>query len=328
MGEVVMSELFKYGLLAVAIVCLELFYFRVAIRYHIIDKPNERSSHHLPTVRGAGIIFLFAVLIWFALEQTNYWFVVSIVLLGIISFLDDLKTISSALRISVHLVSMALLFYETSFSTAFPLGLVIVSFIVAVGILSAFNFMDGINGITGIYALVTLSTLWFINRYHINFTTSDLLVMVTIGLVIFLFFNFRKKAACFAGDVGSITLAGILVFWLLQLIVATHDFRWIILLAVYGIDSVSTICFRLYRRENIFKAHRSHLYQYLSNELKWPHRMVSLLYGFLQLLINLAYLTWFQFQPWYFMVLLTVACALLYLLGRKLVLQKIAGLAQ
>jgi UDP-N-acetylmuramyl pentapeptide phosphotransferase/UDP-N-acetylglucosamine-1-phosphate transferase len=150
MGEVVMSELFKYGLLAVAIVCLELFYFRVAIRYHIIDKPNERSSHHLPTVRGAGIIFLFAVLIWFALEQTNYWFVVSIVLLGIISFLDDLKTISSALRISVHLVSMALLFYETSFSTAFPLGLVIVSFIVAVGILSAFNFMDGINGITGL----------------------------------------------------------------------------------------------------------------------------------------------------------------------------------
>lgn len=328
MGDVVMSELFKYGLLAVAILCLELFYFRVAIRYHIIDKPNERSSHQLPTVRGAGIIFLFIVLIWFALEQTNYWFTGSIVLLGIISFLDDLKTISSGLRISVHLVSMAMLFYQSSFSDAFPLGLVIVSFIVCVGILSAFNFMDGINGITGIYALVVLCSLWFINRYQVPFATNDLLYMVSIGLVIFLFFNFRKKAACFAGDVGSITLAGILIFWLLQLIVATHDFRWIVLLAVYGIDSVITICFRLHRRENIFKAHRSHLYQYLSNELKWPHRAVSLLYGFLQLLINLAYLSWFQFQPWYFTVLWMVACALLYLLSRRLVLQKIAELAR
>ena len=328
MGEVVMSELFKYGLLAVAILCLELFYFRVAIRYRIIDKPNERSSHQLPTVRGAGIIFLFIVLIWFAFEQRNFWFVASIVLLGIISFLDDLKTISSGLRISVHLVSMAMLFYQTSFSDAFPLGVVIVSFIVCVGILSAFNFMDGINGITGIYALVGLCSLWFINRYQVPFATNDLLYMVAIGLVIFLFFNFRKKAACFAGDVGSITLAGILIFWLLQLVVASHDFRWIVLLTVYGIDSVITICFRLLRRENIFKAHRSHLYQYLSNELKWPHRAVSLLYGFLQLLINLAYLSWFQFQPWYFTILLIVACALLYLFSRRLVLQKIAELAR
>ena len=102
----------------------------------------------------------------------------------------------------------------------------------------------------------------------------------------FNFFNVRKKAKCFAGDVGSVSIAMIVMFSLLQLINATGNLVYILFLAVYGVDSILTIIHRLTKRENIFEAHRSHLYQWLVKPGPFSHLQMAMFYGLSQLLIN------------------------------------------
>jgi UDP-N-acetylmuramyl pentapeptide phosphotransferase/UDP-N-acetylglucosamine-1-phosphate transferase len=147
--------------------------------------------------------------------------------------------------------------------------------------------MDGINGITGAYSLITILSLHFINEYHIPFVKNEWLIVSAMALLVFNFFNFRKKAKCFAGDVGSVSMAFIIIFFLLQLILKTGDLKYIGFLLIYGIDSISTILFRLIRRENIFEAHRSHFYQHLANVKGWQHLWISSLYMIVQLIVNL-----------------------------------------
>ena len=311
-----MTDLLKYSALTLVLIGFELMYFKLAIRYQIIDRPNERSSHNSPTVRGAGIIFPFTILVWFAVEQMTPWFVLGTMLLAFISFIDDLKTVPSGLRLIMHIVAMALLFYQLSLGLLMPSWIIAILFVISVGILSAFNFMDGINGITGIYALVALATFWFIHNQQLAFTDTNLIVMLGLAVLIFLFFNFRQQAVCFAGDVGSITLAFFLCFFLLQLITTTGNFNWIVLFAVYGIDSVITILFRISRKENIFQPHRTHLFQYLSNEMNWSHQIVSVVYGGVQLLINVLFIWYIQYKPWYATILFLLFSIGLYLIIR------------
>lgn len=311
-----MTDLLKYSALTLVLIGFELMYFKLAIRYQIIDRPNERSSHNSPTVRGAGIIFPFTILVWFAVEQIAPWFVLGTVLLAFISFIDDLKTVPSGLRLIMHIVAMAMLFYQLSLGLLMPIWIIAIVFVISVGILSAFNFMDGINGITGIYALVSLTTFWFIHNQKLAFTNTNLIEMLGLAVFIFLFFNFRQQAVCFAGDVGSITLAFFLCFFLLQLITTTGNFNWIVLFTVYGIDSVITILFRISRKENIFQPHRTHLFQYLSNEMNWSHQFVSIVYGGVQLLINVLFIWYIQSQPWYATILFLLFFIGLYLIIR------------
>lgn len=146
--------------------------------------------------------------------------------------------------------------------------------------------MDGINGIMGAYSLITILSLYFINEYHIPFVINEWMIVSAMALLVFNFFNFRKKAKCFAGDVGSVSMAYIIIFFLLLLIIKSGDFKYIGLLLFYGLDAVSTIIFRLARRENIFEAHRSHFYQYLANVKGWPHLGVSALYMLVQIMVN------------------------------------------
>jgi UDP-N-acetylmuramyl pentapeptide phosphotransferase/UDP-N-acetylglucosamine-1-phosphate transferase len=146
--------------------------------------------------------------------------------------------------------------------------------------------MDGINGITGTYSLITILSLYFINETQIAFVFSEWLIIVAISLLVFNFFNFRKKARCFAGDVGSVSMAFIIIFFLLLLILKTQDLKYIGLLLFYGLDTVTTLIFRLIRRENIFEAHRNHFYQHLANVKGWPHLRVSALYLVVQLMMN------------------------------------------
>ena len=119
-----------------------------------------------------------------------------------------------------------------------------------------------------------------------GFIDMPYLYVTGLSLLVFCFFNFRKKAKCFAGDVGSITIAFILLFALGKLILQTGDFAYIIFLAVYGADAILTICHRIQLHENLGEAHRKHAYQLMANELKMPHVNVSLIYMALQLAIS------------------------------------------
>jgi UDP-N-acetylmuramyl pentapeptide phosphotransferase/UDP-N-acetylglucosamine-1-phosphate transferase len=277
-----------YILLLISLFAAELIYFRIADYFNIIDKPNQRSSHTQVTLRGGGIIFYIGILFYFALEGFKYpWFFVGLSLITLVSFADDIKPRPARIRLLVHFSAMILMFYQWNLFE-FPWYYTILALVICTGILNAYNFMDGINGITGGYSLVIAAALWYINLYKINFIDTNLIYCLILALIVFDFFNFRKKAKCFAGDVGSISVAFILLFLLGKLILFTNDFSYIILLAVYGVDSVLTIIHRLILKENIFEPHRKHLYQLLANELKLPHLFVSSMYMILQGLIVLG----------------------------------------
>jgi len=269
---------------------IELIYFKIANHYNIIDQPNHRSSHTAVTIRGGGIIFGVAGLLSFFLFGFHYlFFSIGLFLIALISFLDDMHTLNNRVRLIVHGLSVLLLFTQLDV-IYFPWYFTAIGVVVVIGTINAYNFMDGINGITGGYSLLLLATLYYIDQYIIDFTSIELLLTVIISVVVFNFFNFRKKAKCFAGDVGSVSIAFIIVFLLGQLIFRTQNPIYILFLLIYGLDTVTTIFFRIMRKENIFKAHRSHFYQFLANEKKWPQLAVVALYLVVQLFINLLIL--------------------------------------
>lgn len=275
-----------YVIIFVLLILLELAYFRVADRFNIIDKPNLRSSHTRITLRGGGIVFIFGAWLYAAFYGLDYGcFLLGLSLIGLVSFIDDIHSLPDSVRLVVQFAAMFLMFYQFGILNWNDWWIVLIALIVCVGITNAYNFMDGINGITGGYSLAVLAPLIFLNEKW-RFVEMSFLWVTALSLLVFCFFNFRKRAKCFAGDVGSITIAFILLFAIGKLILQTGDFAFIVFLAVYGADSVLTICHRIQLHENLGEAHRKHAYQLMANELKVPHIVVSLIYMALQLVIS------------------------------------------
>jgi UDP-GlcNAc:undecaprenyl-phosphate/decaprenyl-phosphate GlcNAc-1-phosphate transferase len=288
-----------------------LVYFILADKFNIIDKPNERSSHSKVTIRGGGIIFTIAAVIWFFFFGfSEPYIIVALMAIALISFLDDVIVLSNKIRIAVHMLSVSILFWQLQVF-GLPWYIVVISYIFTIGWINAFNFMDGINGITAFYALVLLGTLLWISQttQFIEIDNgNDLIILLIISVLLFSFFNARKRAKTFAGDIGSVGMAFLLAWFLLKLIIETGRIEYILFVSVYGIDSVATIVFRLKRKENIFQAHRSHLYQYLSNEIGVSQVLVSTLYSIVQLSINIIVIIFIQLD------IMSVTLFLLFLL--------------
>ena len=285
----------QYLLITLVLFLLELFYFKIADRYNIVDKPNHRSAHTEITLRGGGIIFWFAALLYFAQHiENNYFFFAGISLVSLVSFWDDIQSLSNKIRISVHFLAISLIFYDLGvFESVHVIG-VLVAYILAIGLINAYNFMDGINGITGLYTLVVMGSLLYVNQKIKVFIDADFIQYAMMASLVFLFFNFRKKAKCFAGDVGSIAIAFWVIYLVLKLILVTNSLVWLLFLAVYGVETVCTILHRLYLKENIFEAHRLHLYQVLSNEYKMQHRLVAAFYGMAQVIVSVLVVVLYQ----------------------------------
>lgn len=304
-----------YLLIFFVLLGLELLYFKVANRFNIIDKPNERSSHTSVTLRGGGVVFYMGAFLYFILSKGSYsFFMLGLTLIGAVSFVDDIKSVSRKTRLIVQFVAMGLMFYELGLFTDFPLWYLLVALIFFTGITNAYNFMDGINGITGGYSLVVLGALYYINQTVTPFTDSSFLITMNLAVLVFNIFNFRVKAKCFAGDVGAVSIAFIILFFLGQLILKTGDLAYLILLVVYGVDSVLTIIHRLLLKENIFDAHRKHAYQILANELKWKHTLVSSLYMVVQLGINIGFIALGATNHWIYFLGVLITLALVYIL--------------
>lgn len=262
-------------------------YFYLAKKYEILDRPNDRSSHIKATIRGGGILFSISALVYFCFEKHIYpYFFSGLLVISIISFWDDIKSLSNRIRLSFHLISIILLFIQLGIFSEFGLIPIFVLTIFSVGILNAYNFMDGINGLTGLYSLVGLLNLFILDKYFINFTESNLIIYIILSVSIFLFFNFRSRAICFSGDVGSISMAFLMLFLIYSLIDHSGNIKFIFFLFLYGLDSIYTIVYRILNKENIFKAHRSHFYQILVHNYKYSHLSVATFYGILQLFLN------------------------------------------
>ena len=305
-----------YLIVLVLLFLAELFYFYIADKYNIIDKPNERSSHARITLRGGGVIFYFGVLAYFLTNHFEYpWFMLALTLVTLISFIDDIRSTSQVLRLVFHFSAMGLMFYQWGLFSL-PWWTILVALIICTGIINAYNFMDGINGITGGYSLIILGALAFINHSVVSFAEPDLIYTMLCAVLVFNFFNFRKRAKCFAGDVGAVSIAFSILFLIGRLIIQTGDFSWIILLVVYGIDSVLTIVHRLMLHENIGLPHRKHMYQIMANELRMPHVVVALIYMMMQAIVVIGYLILREYGYWYLLGSVFLL-SMLYLLFMK-----------
>lgn len=304
-----------YILIFVLLLVAELVYFRIADRYNIIDKPNERSSHSTIVLRGGGIIFLIGAWVWSAFFGFEYpWFLAGLTLIAGVSFVDDIHSLPDSVRLVAQFAAAAMAFYQLGILHWPMWWIVLVALIVYVGATNVINFMDGINGITAGYSLAVLVPLAVVNIIlHQSAINLSLILTTIIAAVVFCIFNFRPKgkAKCFAGDVGSIGIAFILLFLLGNVIMKTGDITWLIFLLVYGVDGCLTIVHRIMLHENLGEAHRKHAYQIMANELKIGHVKVTLLYMAMQLVVSFGFV---------YLCPDTVLCHWVYLIGALAVL--------
>lgn len=305
-----------YIILFISLIILQLAYFKIADKYDIIDKPNQRSSHNRVTIRGGGIIFYIGALLYFLLTGFEYpWFFAGLTVIAGISFADDITPLPPRLRLVIHLAAISLMLYELSFFSV-PWYYTAAAAILCVGIINVYNFMDGINGLTVGYSLVTAGALWYANNYITVFTDNGLIYALILSFAVFGIFNFRNKAKCFAGDIGSVSAAFLIVFLLGGLIITTRDISYLTLLAVYGVDGGLTIIHRIMLRENISQPHRKHAYQILANELAIPHVAVSLIYMVLQTAVS-AGLFIFHDHRYIYMAAVIAALSVIYVILMK-----------
>ena len=325
-----------YLIIFVLLLVAELVYFKIADKFNIIDKPNQRSSHSTIVLRGGGVIFSLSMIVWAIVMAVkgegqlviSYLpFLAGLLMVAGVSFWDDVKSLPDSVRLIVQFVAMGLMFWSMNlFSVmSYELGvmsqwmqilltalIVLAALIVCVGATNVINFMDGINGITAGYSLAVLLPLVLLNQ-ELVFMEPSFLIVAILGVLVFCIFNFlpKGKAKCFAGDVGSIAIAFIMLFAIGKLVVLTGDVTYLIFLLVYGVDGCLTICHRIMLHENLGEAHRKHAYQLMANELKIGHVKVSLLYMAMQLVVSLGFI---------YVCPNTVLAHWMYLLGAVIVL--------
>ena len=297
-----MNSLATYLIIGAILLIIELIYFSIADRFNIIDKPNERSSHSTIVLRGGGIIFVISMIVWLILQMVQgEWcmvqdylpFMVGLILVCGVSFIDDIRSLPDSVRLVAQFVAMILMFYQLDMLHVDMWWAVILALIVCVGASNIINFMDGINGITGAYAMASLIPLYILNNgVNGGFVDNSFVITMMLADVVFCYFNFRPrgKAKCFAGDVGSLGVAFLLLFLIGCKVMQTGDITYLVFLVVYGVDGVLTICHRIMLHENLGQAHRKHVFQLMANELKMSHITVSLIYACLQLAISLGFI--------------------------------------
>lgn len=339
-----MNIYLTYTLIVALLVAAKLVYFRIADRFNIIDKPNERSSHSKVVLRGGGIIFTLGLWIWSAFFGFQYpWLLAAVTLAAGVSFVDDIHSLPDSVRLVTQFVAMGMMFWQLGLIQPSLWWAVILALIVCVGATNIYNFMDGINGITAGYSLVVLVPLLLVNRSFASlrmteglvsgmsdlvghdggvFVRESLIVVTILSVLVFSCFNFRPrgKAKCFAGDVGSVGIAFILLFMIGALIMKTGDITWLMFLVVYGVDGVMTILHRIMLHENLGEAHRKHAYQLMANELGMSHVTVSLIYMAMQLVISLVMIYLIPntvLAHWIYLVAVILVLAAAYVLFMK-----------
>ena len=230
--------------------------------------------------------------VWSAFFGFDYpWFLAGLTLVAGVSFVDDIRSLPDSVRLVAQFAAAAMAFYQLDILHWNMWWIVLVALIVYVGATNVINFMDGINGITAGYSLAVLFPLAALNVDD-KFVAQSLIFTTIIAAIVFCIFNFRPKgkAKCFAGDVGSIGIAFIMLFLLGNVIIKTEDITWLIFLLVYGVDGCLTIIHRIMLHENLGEAHRKHAYQIMANELKIGHVKVTLIYMAMQLMVSLGFI--------------------------------------
>ena len=269
-----------------------LLYVMIARKFQLTDVPSLRSSHRDVTITGAGFIFpiAFFLPLVFTGEFVHYRSTLTgLLLISLVSFADDLKSVHPIIRVTVQVIAVSLLLWQTGGLFKMKPWQILPGFILVVGIINSYNFMDGINGKNAIYSIAMIGVLWILKGSGIFFLpVLPVFYSLMSALLAFSLFNVRKKAVCFSGDVGSISIAYMVSLMIIQVMIATDSAVWILLFGVYGLDSVGTIVLRLIRREKVWLPHRTHFYQFLVNEKNYPHVLVSFIYAISQFILSIV----------------------------------------
>lgn len=282
-----------YIITILALVAFELLYFKVAMRLHIVDRPNNRSSHRRVALLGAGILFYFAILFYSCTHAFPYLhFFIGATLLAVVSFADDLRPLPAWLRMLVQFGAVAAMLWAAL--PTLHVWQILLTVILFVLVLNVYNFMDGINGMLAAYSVVAVGTFTFIELFMQHYIDIDFLATILIALLIFGFFNFRTNARCFSGDVGSVVMGLTVLFIITRYDLALPDngenVSFLCFIIVFLADGLLTIAKRFLTGKNIFEPHREHLYETLACDLHVPHLRVASFYALLQLAINIGYL--------------------------------------
>jgi UDP-N-acetylmuramyl pentapeptide phosphotransferase/UDP-N-acetylglucosamine-1-phosphate transferase len=279
-----------YILIASVLIIGLITYLKIAEKWSIIDQPNSRSSHIVVTKRGGGIIYLIALVIYIISSNFNMPnIIICGLLLGIMGFIDDVKNLDFKIKLIFQCLIIGY-FLSTANYNGLEWYFLILMFFLIVSSINILNFMDGINGLTILYSFSFLISFYLINTHITAFTDSNFLLIVILSNLIIGYFNIRKKAVCFLGDVGAITMGFIYAVLTITLIVKTNSLSPLILFLFYFLDSGWTIVERLLAKENIFHPHRKHLYQLMVNEYKLSHLLVAAIYFTIQSLVNTIWL--------------------------------------
>jgi len=295
----------------------------IAKKLQLTDAPSLRSSHKEITITAAG--FIFPIAFFLPLAYTGEFIhyrstLTGLLLISLVSFSDDLKSVHPVIRVTVQVIAVSLLLWQTGGLFKMKPWQILPGFILVVGIINSYNFMDGINGMNALYSISLIGILWLLRASGIVILpVPAVFYSLMSALLAFSFFNVRKKAICFSGDVGSISIAYLVSLMIIQVMIATDSAVWIFLFGVYGLDSVGTIVLRLIRREKVWLPHRTHFYQFLVNEKKYPHVLVSFIYAISQFILSI--ILWkggliFALLFYLFLILVYV-CARLSMEGNK-----------
>lgn len=290
-------------------------YLRLAPGWQQIDVPQARSSHTRPTVRGAGAVLLPLVAVAWGLGYLPGWPAIGVLFAGLTGLAADHEYMPPWTRLLLY--ALAWVFIGAGYAGfGFEAWWWLPLWLAALAWVNLFNFMDGINGMLTGYSLVLLLALYL---HPALADHRQLIGVATAWVVTYGFFNVRRRALLFAGDIGAIALACILGLLLLLLLGRTGQWWYLLWVAVYAADAGGTLVWRILHRHHLFTPHRNHLYQYLANEAGWPALAVSGLYAGLQLSIILVLHLAHQACPqhMHILALALLACmALVYVAAR------------
>ena len=290
----------------IAVILLSLkLYFPFAEKKGMLAGVNHRSSHTKPVITGAGFIFYISYVFYIISFVFSTWdapwpLFIGISILAIVSFIDDLKDLWFFIRLVVQILAVILMLYQIyiefsmepfAMNASLLMILAIVGLIFSVGFVNLYNFMDGLNGMMVGITISALAIFALIDFFVVDFVDDLLLVYTAIPTLIFAFFNARRQAICFAGDVGAIVLGFVMVYMLVSLLMQTANVVYIFIFASIYLEAGMTVMQRLLAGQNIFKPHRIHLFQLLCNEHKHHHVKISAFYALNQLVFGAIIVT-------------------------------------
>lgn len=283
----------KYYFAGIILILFSILYKWSARKLNIVDEPDGRSSHRNPVILGGGILVYIALGLFFILSGFEFhFFFLGVSLIAFVSFLDDIFILTINQRLPVHFLGIIAVILEFNDFDIIPSLLVGLVFL-GVYFINCFNFIDGINGMIGFYSIIYILSLLYLNVLE-EVISQEILVFTLFASLVFGYYNFRKKALFFAGDVGSLTLGTFIFFTCSWFIFNLKAPVLVLLVSVCLIESGLTILWRFLKGKKITQPHRNHIYERITDVLKWNHLKTSTIYNTIQLSINVIAIYFYE----------------------------------